>query len=78
LCCSLDGGWLLAMLLGNGMGEGRTGYVLGEKLFSLGHSLFAAGCEGVPEGFGEDVVVRSGDNGDVASGGVADFSAVAR
>jgi len=76
LCCSLDGGWLLAVLE-NGMGEGRTGYVLGEKFFSLGDSLFTAGCEGVPEGFGEDVVVWSGDDGDVASVGVADFGAVA-
>lgn len=63
-----------------GLGRGLllTGYVLGEELSSLIYSHLSAWGQGVPESFDDDVVVRSGDDGDLLGGGVADFGAIAQ
>lgn len=42
------------------------------------YSLLSTWGQGVPESFDEDVVVRSGDDGDLLGGGVADFGAIAQ
>ena len=40
--------------------------------------FLATRCERIPEGLDEDVVIWAWDNGDIASSGMPDFSAVAR
>lgn len=55
-----------------------TGYVLREELFPLSYSFLSTWGKRIPESFDENVVIRPRYDGDISSGRMANFGAIAQ